>query len=79
MNSAGGLFKAKKLEAAVATAADEATSSLILLLLLRRRRSLRCSPPAGTGLGTPMGRACILLKYTGLQTALQRVSLTRAA
>ncbi len=79
MNSAGGVIKAKKLEAAVATATAEATSSPILLLLLRRRRSLRCSHPAGTGLGTPMARACILFKNTGLQTALQRGSLIEAA
>jgi hypothetical protein len=78
MISAGGLFKAKKLEAAVATAAAEATPSPILLLR-RRRRSLRCCPPACTGPGTPMGRACILFKYTGLQTALQRGSLIDAA
>ncbi len=31
------------------------------------------------GPGTPLGRACILLKCTGFQTALQRGSLTEAA
>ncbi len=41
MISAGGLFEAKKFEAAAATAAIEATPSMILLLL----RLLTAPPP----------------------------------
>jgi hypothetical protein len=77
--SAGGLFEAKKLEAAAATAAAEATSSPIHLLRRWRRRSLRSRPPAGPGSGKLVGRACIFFKYTGLKTALERGRLTKAA
>jgi hypothetical protein len=76
---AGGLFKAKKLEAAATTAAAEATFLLILLLLLLLSCSLRCHPPACPGPGTLLGRRCIRLKYTGLEIVLHGGSLTEAA
>ncbi len=34
--------------------------------------------PGGPEQGTQVGSTCIFFKYTGLQTALQRVSLTKA-